>query len=287
MDSRPDFIEIDGLCYVSLKNYYLTSEFSKNGFSFHNELEISLIKSGSGIYTVEEKEYDIQKGDIFIFNNIESHYISYIDPASNLVNMVLMFDPRFVWSMESNLFDSRFLDVFFKRNEFFENRLDRNKEFISDIRKLLLEIEDEFIRKPPEYQLMVKVKLLNILVLLIRHSGYVSSDKNAHPRRINDLVLINKVISFINNNLSYDIQLKDMADIAHMNPSYFSSFFKKYMGSTPWEYLSRQRICRAIEYLNSSNMTILDIAVRCGFNSTASFNKAFKRLTGKTPSDFR
>ena len=281
-------IELDGIFLLHFMNHHLSTKNADNKFYCHNELEISLIKSGAGVYRVERKEYDIREGDIFIFNNIESHAISSIDSTSKLVNMVIMFDPRFIWSMESDLFDSRFLRIFFQRNEFFENKLDRNNTATAEVHKLLLEIEEEFINKQPEYQLMIKVKLLNILVLLIRYSGYTrEDDKNSFSKRIQDLVIINRVIDYINNNIAMDMQLIDIAKVSHMNPSYFSSFFKKYMGINLWEYIAKQRVRRAIEYLNSSNKTMLEIAGLCGFNSTASFNKTFKRHTGKVPSDFR
>lgn len=283
-----EHITMDGTRLLMFSNYCLEPKYATRDFYHHNELEISLVKSGSGEYFVDGKIYDIREGDVFLFNNIETHTICSIEPGKEFINMVLMFDPRFVWSTESNIFDSRFLDIFFKRNEQFQNRLDNDNEAIKDIRRLMLEIEEEFCRKAPEYQLMIKVKLLSILAVLIRCFDYTRCEDITNiAKKRQDLLLVNKITNFINTNLASDIRLEDLADLVHMNPSYLSTFFKKHMGMSPLQYLAKKRINRAMEYLKNSNKTILEIAGLCGFNSTASFNKAFKKIVGKVPSEFR
>jgi len=72
-----------------------------------------------------------------------------------------------------------------------------------------------------------------------------------------------------------------------MNPTYFSTFFKKYNGLSPIDYIIRKRITRAIEFLRATDKTILEISGICGFNNSANFNKMFKKITGTTPSSYR
>ncbi|HEY5582973.1 MAG TPA: AraC family transcriptional regulator [Ruminiclostridium sp.] len=288
MEVIDEYIELEGTYLLQFTNYHLNQSDATHKFNYHNELELSYVKSGSGIYTVDNKEYDICKGDIFIFNNIESHTITSINSGERLTNTVIIFDPRFIWSFENNLFDRRYLDIFFKRNDQFENRINRSNKATEHLRNLFVEIEEEFIHKLPEYQLMIKVKLLNMLVILTRYYGYIKSgEADNAAKRQNDLILINKAIEYIDGHLSEDIKLNDLATLAHMNASYFSTFFKKYIGVSPLEYLIKKRIHRAVEYIGSSTKTILEIANLCGFSNTANFNKTFRKLVGKVPSDLR
>jgi AraC-like DNA-binding protein len=284
-----DHIELDGMNYLTLNSYHLSSDTIDKRFyaHLHHELVISYIKSGAGEYLADGNLFSIRRGDVVIFNNIESHAINSIDPSEELVIIVIEFDPRFIWSIESNMFDSRYLAIFFERNEFFENRLDRNNPATMEIVRLFTEIEEEFIGKLPEYALMIKVKLLNILVALIRHYGYIRRENEDYTKRKYDLTIINKVIDYIQDNLAEDFRLEDLSKIAYMNPSYFSTFFKKYLGMSPSDYISTKRINRAVEYLKTSNKTIMEISGLCGFNNTANFNKIFKKKVGKVPSDFR
>jgi AraC-like DNA-binding protein len=288
MDLR-ERIELGGTNYLTLTSYHLNSgNLDKHFYAhLHHELEISYIKSGSADYLVEGKIYNLHPGDIIIFNNIESHAINSIGPGQEFVVMVIEFDPRFIWAIESNLFDSRYLAIFFDRNEFFENQLESNNPATIEIARLFNEIEDEFIRKPAEYSLMIKVKLLNILVALIRHYGITRRDNTNYSKRKDDLMIINKVIEYIQDHLSDNLRLEELARIAHMNPSYFSTFFKKYLGMSPSQYILTKRANRAVDYLKTSNKTILEISGLCGFNNIANFNKIFKKKVGKVPSDFR
>ena len=80
---------------------------------------------------------------------------------------------------------------------------------------------------------MIKVKLLNILVALLRHYGYTQEKSHIASKTKRISQAMNKVIEYINTHLDQDIRLKDLADIAYMSPSYFYSF-KNYNGISPY-----------------------------------------------------
>lgn len=250
----------------------------------HNMLELSIVKSGTGKYYIGNEVYDIQKNDIFIINNVEAHGIE-MNENESMSNLVIHFEPRLVWS-GNNDFDLRYLKVFFDRSQKFCHKLDTSNAATKKIQELFFEMEEEFLGKQPEYNLMVKVKLLNMLVLLLRHYNYVA-EENSHEEKNYEIKIINKVTDYVDNNYDQDIKLQELADIAHMNATYFSTFFKKYNGLTLTEYIVRKRISRAMEYLKATDKTVLEISGLCGFNNSANFNKMFKKVTGITPTQYR
>ncbi len=250
----------------------------------HNRLELSIVKSGTGKYYIGNEVYDVQKNDIFIISNIEAHGIE-MNENERMTNMVIHFEPRLVWSGDND-FDSRYLKIFFDRGQNFSHKLDVNNSATKKIQELFFEMEEEFQLKLPEYNLMAKVKLLNMLVLLLRHYNYVA-EENSDEEKNYEIKIINKITDFVDNNYDKDIKLQELADIAHMNPTYFSSFFKKYNGLTLTDYIVRKRISKAIEYLKGTDKTILEISGLCGFNNSANFNKMFKKITGITPTQYR
>ena len=91
---------------------------------------------------------------------------------------------------------------------------------------------------------------------------------------------------FINENIENKLTLDIIAQSAAMNKTYFSSCFKKLNGISLWDYITIKRVEKAIELLKTTNLTKIDIAMKCGFNSSANFYKAFRRVTGKNPSFF-
>ena len=67
----------------------------------HTECELSVFISGSGIYTVHEKEYEFSPGDIFLFGSNEAHCITEIHEELNLLN--IHFNPRILWETPENV----------------------------------------------------------------------------------------------------------------------------------------------------------------------------------------
>lgn len=56
---------------------------------------------------------------------------------------------------------------------------------------------------------------------------------------------------------------------------------------TTWNYISIKRIEEALSLIKTTNLSILEIALSCGFNNTANFGKTFKKYTNLPPSSFR
>lgn len=72
-----------------------------------------------------------------------------------------------------------------------------------------------------------------------------------------------------------------------MSREYFSRVFKEQTRQTPFEYLTNYRISRAMELLESSDMSITEIAGKCGFAQTGYFSVKFSEIAGCTPSAYR
>ena len=82
--------------------------------------------------------------------------------------------------------------------------------------------------------------------------------------------------------------MQDIAQAVAVTPNYLSALFPKTVGVSLWSYLTEKRIQRAMGLLEQSpHQNVLDIALACGFNSTAAFNRAFKSCVGCTPKEYR
>lgn len=252
----------------------------------HRRLEISCVKGGTGTYLVEGRRYDIEEGDVFLFNNQETHYIS-LKPGEAMHHMVIHFSQRFIWDALSNDADYRFLSVFFERNSRFENRLDRENPSTHKIYNMLHSLEKEALSNHPAKQLRIKVLLESILIEITENYPYIASDAAEKIVPLRDTAGMDNVLRFIDQHLNEDITLAQLAEVGCMSPAYFSSFFKKCNGIPPFEYIARKRIHMAIEQIRTTPNNLTDIATHCGFNNSTSFLKTFKRITGNPPSYYR
>ncbi len=252
----------------------------------HVEFEIVLIKSGAGIYRTKNKEYTIRAGDVFLFASNEVHCITAIDKGGMQL-MNIHFEPRFIWSSGNDLFDADYLRIFYDRSERFENRLPRDSEQTKSIARMLMDMEQEFSDKKPEYTLMVKVLLLSILVTMMRGFDYMSAEDKSQGRR-QSYTAIERSMDYMMERLSEPLTLKELAAVANMSETYYSAVFSRLNGVSPWDYLTAKRVEKAAKLLRSEcGLTMLEIATLCGFNNTANFNRAFKKYQNRTPSSYR
>ena len=100
-------------------------------------------------------------------------------------------------------------------------------------------------------------------------------------------LLVQKVITIIDSDLTADLSLHRQAEMLSVNASYLSTLFKKETGMTLTEYVAKKRVDHAAFLLASTNMQIQNIAQHCGIFDVNYFTKIFKKIKGKTPKEYR
>ncbi len=98
---------------------------------------------------------------------------------------------------------------------------------------------------------------------------------------------LRRVVEYINEHLEQDLSLAEIAAAAGMNPYHLSRAFKQEVGLAPHQYVLRRRVERAKTLLAETELTIVEVAFRVGFQSQSHFTNIFRRLTGLTPMAFR
>ena len=99
--------------------------------------------------------------------------------------------------------------------------------------------------------------------------------------------LVRRVLIHIDTDLAGDLSLNTQAKLLDVNPSYLSTVFKKETGQTLTEYVTGKRIEHAVFLLNTTKMQIQTIAQYCGIPDICYFTKTFKKIIGKTPTEYR
>ena len=99
--------------------------------------------------------------------------------------------------------------------------------------------------------------------------------------------LVRRVLVHVETDLAEDLSLNTQAKLLGVNPSYLSTVFKKETGQTLTEYVTGKRIEHAVFLLNTTKMQIQTIAQYCGIPDICYFTKIFKKIIGKTPTEYR
>lgn len=117
--------------------------------------------------------------------------------------------------------------------------------------------------------------------------AYLASEDYVNTRFSTSNNRINRIHEFLMTNYQHDIDLKEVAEVAHMAPASVCRFFKQATGLTIFEYLNKIKIDYSCQLLLNTDLNILDISYDCGFNNLSHFNKQFRKIIGTTLTHFR
>lgn len=248
---------------------------------WHDYFEISSITKGTGTYYIDDKKYPVSEGDIVIINNVEPHIL--ITDDAVLEQYTMIFEPSLIWSSGSKIVDYDYIYQFNNHGADFDNLISHGTPLSEEINTILKDIYLEYRGQADGWKLMIKAKLLALLTLLFRH---FKNDDEISNRRQN-LIRLREVFDYIGGNFNKEISLEKASEIAHFTPQYLSYYFKNATSVNFTDYVSKMRVNYAINLLKTTDDQITLIAEKCGFNSLANFNAAFKKYVGKTPSVFR
>jgi AraC-like DNA-binding protein len=252
---------------------------------WHDCLEITSVREGRADYFVEGETYGMGRGDLIVFNEVEPHGWE-VREGETMSALVATFSSGLV-AEGASLFDYEYLRPFRERGSNFRNRLAAGDEGAARLVSLLEEARAEFEAKEPGYRLMIKAIVLQLLTLLQRCYSRGSEPEEALESRRAALERVAGALDLIQERFREDLSLDDAAREAGMSPHYFSTYFKRATGSSFIEQLTRLRVCEARELARSTDRTLMDIAMDCGFNNMANFYRAYRRVFGAPPGDER
>jgi two-component system, response regulator YesN len=96
-----------------------------------------------------------------------------------------------------------------------------------------------------------------------------------------------KILQYIDDQLSHEITLKHIADYVYLNPQYVGQLFKLELDKTFTEYITEERLKRAKQLLTVTNLKVYEVAQLSGYKSPKHFMTVFKQETGMTPIHYR
>jgi AraC-like DNA-binding protein len=111
--------------------------------------------------------------------------------------------------------------------------------------------------------------------------------ENASSRNRAEPVEVWKARKFIEEHSGEELSLGKVARAVNIHPNYLSEKFKRVTGINFVEYVACTRFKKACGLLHDSNRRVSDIAFAAGFQSLSQFNRVFKKLCGKSPTQFR
>lgn len=100
-------------------------------------------------------------------------------------------------------------------------------------------------------------------------------------------IYLKNILNYIHENYQNDIKISKISTNMNIDRTYIYKLFKKYLNTSPQQYILNYRIEKAKILLKKSNLTILQISEKLGFNTSTYFIKKFKKEVGLSPSEYR
>jgi AraC family transcriptional regulator len=121
--------------------------------------------------------------------------------------------------------------------------------------------------------------------LLRRYSAHVTVSHNCNA--LMSGYTLRRVTNYIEDNLTKDLTLAEIAGVVHMSPHYFSRAFRKSTGIPPHRYVIDRRIEKAKTLLSDKQLPLVEVGLSAGFQNQSHFTTLFHKRTGMTPKVYR
>lgn len=271
-----------------LKSYYFNQGMNfPEGFKLKEryvyDFELELITFSTGSMIIDNTQYQIKKGDMVFrrpgqFTQGVMPYCCYLicfDLSGNTAK-----DPQTYDFTEPQEFQMHYINpvldvvppVF-------------HPPFYEKYHELFDLVLKEFVRADKCSALLLKSNVLRILYELytdvtnpLGHKNSASSSHYAPLKRVTE---------YIEKNYGDKITLSMLSEIANLSSTYFHKIFTETLSITPNEYVTKTRIDNAKEYLIRTDLSIYEIALKCGYDNIPYFSYVFKNRVNISPSEFR
>ncbi|AXG37286.1 MULTISPECIES: AraC family transcriptional regulator [Enterococcus] len=150
----------------------------------------------------------------------------------------------------------------------------------------LLFIYQHFSSEELVAHLSVKAKVYELFAILCESNTF-SSTGIYEIKSFKYLEKMKMVNQYIQEHYTQNLMIEEVAAIFNYNPSYFSRFYKKFMGITFTEYLNSVRLDAAYKEMRDTDKTILEIGLNNGFATNKTFYNVFRNKFGLSPQKFR
>lgn len=263
----------------------------------HEFVELVYVVGGTAKHRIRsaafgEQRYEISSGDILIVNQGEEHtYELAHDERLEIVN--LLFAPEFVDDSylhvpgQSQLLDFFYVQPYLKEPARFASNLKLGFNEAGEIEQSIRKIEKEFGARRLGYQALIKLSFNELIVRLSRYyveslgtgrNGNVYSSANEYIRR---------VIGYVERRYQTDIEISHLAKLACCSERQLTRSFRQATGESVVRFVHALRVEKAKALLTRYGDSVAEIGAVVGFRDAAYFIKVFKRLTGKTPKEYR
>lgn len=253
---------------LGIEAYQLRGIVQKFPNHFHDFYVIGFIEGGKRHLWCKGREYQLQSGDLILFNPRDNHYCAPVDGepldyrAVNISQEIMLDAVREITGKDSAL------------------RFTQNVVYQSEAAAFVGDVYDAILSDAPRLQ---KEEAFFYLLeqILQEYSGPIEAPRNSAPDD-----QIKKLCAYMEQHFAENITLEDMLSMTSFGKSYLLRVFTKQVGVPPYRYLQTIRIDKAKKLLEQG-IEPIEVAAMAGFSHQSHFTNFFKSFIGLTPKQYQ
>ena len=249
----------------------------ERSYHFHEFDKIVLLLSGRVDYTVESVTYALRPWDVLLVRHHAIHR-AVIDKSEPYDRVILYLDRRF---FERSLPGSGLMDCFEWADKSGQYLLAPDEEQKKALASALTAYEAVSADRDLGAQLLRDSCLIQFMVYINRLSVSASSA----PETPQD-EKIAQILSYINENLSRELSVDQLAERVYLSRYHFMRLFKAQTGTTVHAYVRQKRLLSAARLIREG-VPAGQAAAECGFNDYSAFSRAFRESFGVSPGQLK
>lgn len=267
--------------FVQKSRLYIENQLPEH--SHVDFMEILYVLEGSGYHIVNGVKNLVKKGDLLILSHKNSHTMTAL--SNDFLWVDIGFKPEILsdeLTAQYTISDILRLDIF---KDYKDVRV-QGDIILSNVQMefeyLVLEMYSEYSYGNSGYLQNLQHYLIALLTKIFRCQ---KGGNGLRYYKTDDF--INVVTNELICRHYSDLNMETVAKKLCMSYKYFSRVFKEHVGMRFTEFIHKKRIEKACELLVNSKDSVGDICEKVGFNDEKSFYRNFKRITGRTPKQYR
>ncbi len=230
---------------------------------FHSHMEMVFVINGSIDMSIDGIRHTLKPGELSV---CFPYLIHSYEESPDAEVVILMFAQSAAGDFEQRLRKAKPSNPY----------LTPSPEALSLLKQILV----HHVKEDRESQLLTKAYLSALIGELLLKLPLVPVDDM-------DTEMIQKLLMYCENHYKEDISVASVSESLKISQSYVTKIFSAKLGCSFRKYINRLRLTDVKKLLRSSDKTIVDIMLSCGFNNQSSFNRIFFEEIGITPREYR
>ena len=260
--------------------HHVSLKITEVPWHWHEALEFNFVVSGQVKVSTANQTQVFRTGEGFFLN---SNVLAVMDSDADCILDSHLFHPVFLSGHFKSVFETKYLNPVTQNRNLDLLALRGNTQMQKQILKKLQQLSKLQAESDAEFQ--TRNLLSEIWLLLLEEIKSADNTVFHAPQKNQDRILT--MIAFIQENYAQKLTLEQIADSAAVSTRECLRCFRTSIHQSPMDYLIEYRIRVSKKMLETTDLTITDIALRCGFNSNSYYTKLFHRICGKAPNAYR